>query len=72
MAGIDRLLFYIFAPLFLLGTTGVVICFRKSLRVASEKDGDLKMFFWAFGGLICLIIAGMSAAYFLIPLLFHG
>ena len=71
MAGLDRILFFVFAPLFVLGTTGVVLCFRNSLRVANKKDGDLKMFFWAFGGMICLIVAGMSAAYFLIPLIFH-
>ncbi|MGA9118142.1 MAG: hypothetical protein WB699_02150 [Bacteroidota bacterium] len=71
MVGLDLVLFLVFAPLFLLGSAGVVLCFRKSLRVAGERDGDLKMFFWAFGGMICLIVAGMSAAYFLIPLIFH-
>ncbi len=71
MAHLDLALFLIFGFFCLSGLAGTILCFRKALRVAGAKDGDVKMFFWAFGGMICLIIAGMSAAYFVLPILFH-
>ncbi len=71
MAHLDLILFLIFGFFCLSGLLGTVVCFRMALRVAGARDGDLKMFFWAFGAMICLIIAGMSAAYFLLPILFH-
>jgi hypothetical protein len=40
--------------------------------VSGEKDGDLKMFLWALGTLLGLILSGMSAAYILLPILLHG
>jgi hypothetical protein len=55
----------------LLGLGIAFVCFRKSLRVAGDKDGDLKMFFWALGGMVGLILAGMSAVYILLPILLH-
>jgi hypothetical protein len=48
-----------------------VLCFRKALAVSGEKDGDLKMFFWAFGSMVGLIISGMSTAYILLPIILH-
>ena len=59
--GVTALLFLAFA----------IFCFSRALKVAGERDGDLKMFFWAAGGMTGLIIAGMSAAYILLPILFH-
>ncbi|MEW6510581.1 MAG: hypothetical protein AB1428_06420 [Bacteroidota bacterium] len=71
MAKLDLLLFISFGILFLAGLTGAILSFRQALRVSGQRDGDLKMFFWASGSMICLIIAGMSAAYILLPILFH-
>lgn len=72
MAPLDLILFIAFGTFFLLGMAGMLLCFRKALKVANQKDGDIKMFFWAMGAMICLIIAGMSAGYILLPIIFHG
>lgn len=71
MAKLDLLLFVVFGLISLLSLTAAILCFRKALAVSGEKDGDLKMFFWAFGSMIGLIIAGMSAAYILLPIIMH-
>jgi hypothetical protein len=71
MAKLDLILFAVFGSIALLSTAGAVLTFRQALRVSGERDGDLKMFLWAAGSMICLIIAGMSTAYILLPILFH-
>jgi len=71
VAKLDLILLIASSSVALLAGAGTVLTFRRALRVAGERDGDLKMFFWAAGSMVCLIIAGMSAAYILIPILFH-
>lgn len=71
MDSLDRTLLISFGAMMLLGLGIAFVCFRKSLRVAGDKDGDLKMFFWALGGMVGLILAGMSAVYILLPILLH-
>jgi hypothetical protein len=71
MAKLDLILFAAFGSIALLSLAGAFLMFRKALRVSGERDGDLKMFLWAAGSMVCLIIAGMSAAYILLPILFH-
>jgi hypothetical protein len=71
MATLDLTLLIGFGIVALVAAAGAVVTFRKALRVSGERDGDLKMFFWAAGAMICLIIAGMSTAYILLPILFH-
>lgn len=71
MAKLDLILFIVFGFLAVAGLAGAILCFRKALKVAGERDGDLKMFVWALGSMVSLIIAGMSAAYFLLPIIFH-
>lgn len=71
MAKLDLYLTIAFGTLSVLGLVATVLCLRMALKVASEKDGDLKMFFWAVGSLVGLILAGVSSAYFLIPILLH-
>ncbi len=71
MAGLDLVLFLGFGALAALGLTGAILSFRKALRVSGEKDGDLKMFVWAVAAMFSLIVAGMSTAYILLPILFH-
>lgn len=70
MARLDLILTIVFSMLALLGLAGAVFAFRKAMSVAGTKNGDLKMFLWAVGSLIGLIVAGVSAAYILIPIFF--
>ena len=72
MANADLILFIIFGLLCLLALAATVFCLRRALKVSGERDGDLKMFFWAAGALCAVIIAGMSAAYILLPILLHN
>jgi hypothetical protein len=71
MAKLDLLLTIVFGTLSVLGLVAAALCFKMALRVASEKDGDLKMFFWAVGSLVGLILAGVSSAYILLPIFLH-
>jgi hypothetical protein len=66
----DALLLVVFGILSLSTLAAAVFCFRMALRVSGQRDGDLKMFAWAFGSFIGLILSGMSAAYILVPILF--
>jgi hypothetical protein len=70
MARLDLILTIVFSTLTLLGLVGAVFSFRKAMRVAGEKNGDFKMFLWAVGSLIGLIIAGVGVAYILLPIYF--
>ena len=71
MAKLDVLLFAVFGSLIVLGLTGAVLTFRQALRVSGHRDGDVKMFFWAAGTMLCLIMAGVSAAYIVLPIILH-
>ena len=71
MAKLDLILLVVFGSISLISLAGAFLTFRQALRVSGLRDGDLRMFFWAAGSMICLIIAGMSAAYILLPILFH-
>jgi len=70
MASLDLALLLLFGTLSLLGLTVSALCFRKALRVANQRDGDVKMFFWAVGAMTGLILAGVSVAYIVLPILF--
>jgi heme A synthase len=71
LAKLDLILFILFGTISLAALAGAIWCFRKALKVSSEKDGDLKMFWWALWAMLGLIISGMSAAYILLPIIFH-
>lgn len=71
MAKLDLILFVVFGSISVIGITATVLCFRKALAVSGEKDGDLKMFFWACGSMLGLIISGLSTAYILLPIILH-
>ena len=68
---LDLILFILFGTISLTALAGAIWCFRKALKVSSEKDGDLKMFLWALGTKFGLIVSGMSAAYILLPIIFN-
>jgi hypothetical protein len=71
MAKLDLILTIVFGALSVLGAASAVACLRMALKVSSAKDGDLKMFFWAVGSMVGLLVAGMSVAYFLLPIFLH-
>ena len=71
MAKLDLILLIGFGALSVVGLLAAVLCFRKALRVSNQKDGDFKMFLWAVGSLFGMIIAGMSTAYILLPIILH-
>lgn len=71
MAPLDRILFLLFGAFAALGVLCFLLCARGALRAAREREGELKMVFWAFGGMIGFIIAGVSSAYILLPILLN-
>ena len=71
MAPLDTILSVVFGTLSLTSLAFAVWSFRKALRVSGEKNGDIKMFFWATGTLFGLMVSGLSAAYILLPILLH-
>lgn len=70
MAKLDLALTLVFGTISLLSLIAAVLCFRKALKVSGERDGDFKMFFWAVGSMIGLIVSGMSVGYILLPIFF--
>jgi len=72
MAKQDLFLLLSFGALALIMLTSAVLCFRKALAVAHQKDGDIKMFLWAVATFVSLIVSGLSAAYILLPIIFHN
>jgi hypothetical protein len=71
MARLDALLLAVFSCLVVLGLAGAVLTFRQALRVSGHRDGDIKMFLWAAGTMLCLILAGVSTAYIVLPIILH-
>ncbi len=71
MLNLDLILSIVFGSISAGGFGAAIWCFRKALKVSGTRDDDLKMFFWAFGSMIGLIISGMSAAYILLPIILH-
>jgi len=72
MARLDLILLLTVVFISILALATAVWCFRKALSVAHKKDGDLRMFFWAVGMFLALVVSGLSAAYILLPILFEG
>lgn len=69
MARLDLILFLVFGLISLLGLAASIFCMSRSLKAARDRDGELRMFFWALGSMAGLVVAGMSAAYILLPIL---
>jgi hypothetical protein len=70
MGTLDLILLAVFGSIALITTLIAFLCIRKAFRVANQKDGDLKMFLWTAAAMACMIVAGMSTAYILLPILF--
>lgn len=65
----DTILLFVFGTLSTIGLLlgGIAIYF--AMQNAKKKEGELKMAFWAVVALAGLTFAGMSWAYFIIPIL---
>ena len=61
----------VFASLSALGVVIAVVCLVFAVKNAKKPEGELKMAFWSFGALAGLVFAGMSFAYFVIPILLN-
>ncbi|MER3524839.1 MAG: hypothetical protein C4326_12520 [Ignavibacteria bacterium] len=72
MGTLDLTLALLITPLSLASLAFALFSFRKALSVAHTRDGDFKMFLWSVGSMIGWIIGGMTAAYILLPILFHS
>lgn len=67
----DNILLIVFGTLSVLGLAFGGLSLYFAIQQAKKKDGEVKMAFWAFGTLAGLVLAGMSFAYFIIPILLH-
>jgi hypothetical protein len=68
---LDFILSVVFGTVSAIAFSFAVWCFRRALRVSGDRDGDLKMFVWAMGSMLGLIVSGMSAGYILLPIILH-
>ncbi|MBI5020587.1 MAG: hypothetical protein HZB59_04060 [Ignavibacteriales bacterium] len=73
MAKFDNILFWLFLSVIIISLSWSAFAFYRAFKNADyRKDPDgFKMFIWSVAGLAGLIIAGMSAAYILLPIIFH-
>jgi heme/copper-type cytochrome/quinol oxidase subunit 3 len=65
----DNLLLIVFGILSTVGLLVGGIALYFAMKSAKKKEGELMMAFWAFIALAGLTFAGMSWAYFIIPIL---
>jgi hypothetical protein len=70
MAPLDRILLIGFGVIALAGLACAAACFRFALLAARRPDAELQMFFWAAAGLAGFILACVTSAYILIPIIF--
>ncbi|MEX2116663.1 MAG: hypothetical protein WEB37_07240 [Bacteroidota bacterium] len=64
----DNFLLIFFGALSTLSLIAGGFAFAMAFKHAKKPDAELKMAFWAILGLAGLVFAGMSWAYFLIPI----
>lgn len=66
----DIILLAVFGTLAAAGAAWAVYCLRRAMRVAHAPGGEFRMFLWGVGAMAGMIVAGMSGAYILLPILF--
>ncbi len=73
MAQLDKILFWTFLFIIILGLSWAAFAFYRAFKNADfKKDPEgLRMFFWSLAGLVGLVFAGMAAAYILLPIIIH-
>jgi hypothetical protein len=67
----DNMLLIVFGTLCAFGIFIAGICLVFAVKNAKKPEGELKMAFWSFGALAGLVFAGMSFAYFIVPILLN-
>lgn len=67
----DKLLLIVFGILSTIALLVGCIAIYFAVKNAKKKDGELMMVFWSVVALAGLTFAGMSWAYFLIPILIN-
>jgi len=67
----DNILVLVFGALSVIGLVLGGAGFGMAVKYAKQPEGEIKMALWAFLGLAGLVVAGMSWAYFLIPIILH-
>ena len=65
------MLLIVFGTLSAGGVILAAICLAFAVSNAKKPEGELKMAFWSFGALAGLVFAGMSFAYFVVPILLN-
>ena len=70
MGPLDTILFWFFSTLAVLGLVLMVISIYRAMKAVGRNDEGLRMFFWAVGALVGLILTSVSLVYILLPLLF--
>ncbi|MEX1138114.1 MAG: hypothetical protein WEF53_02055 [Bacteroidota bacterium] len=64
----DNILLIVFGTLSALSLIAGGFAFSMAVKYAKKPDGELKMAIWAILGMAGLVFAGVSWAYFLIPI----
>jgi len=67
----DNFLLILFGILSTVGLAFGIVSFTLAMKYAKKPEGELKMALWAIAGMGGLVLAGMSWAYFLIPILIN-
>lgn len=67
----DNILLIVFGILSALGLAIGIMGFGLALKYSRKSEEEIKMAGWAVLGLAGLVIAGMSWAYFLLPILWN-
>jgi hypothetical protein len=73
MARLDAILFWLFLTLVVAGLGWAAFAIYKAFKWSDPRDDPdgLRMFLWACAALAGLVLAGMSAAYVLFPIVSH-
>lgn len=67
----DTVLLIVFGILSGLGLAVGAVGFGLAIKHSKKPEGEVKMALWAIMGLAGLVLAGMSWAYFLLPILWN-
>jgi heme/copper-type cytochrome/quinol oxidase subunit 3 len=67
----DKILLIVFGTLSTLSLIVAGFAISFAVKNAKKKEGEIKMALWSFVALAGFVFAGMSCAYFLIPILIN-
>jgi hypothetical protein len=67
----DKILLIVFGSLSTLSLIVAGFAVSFAVKNAKKKEGEIKMALWSFVALAGFVFAGMSWAYFLIPILIN-